>query len=183
VDIERLSSEVVYENRWMTVREDSIRRQDGSHGIFGVVEKPDFVLIIPMDDEGFLLVEQFRYPVGARFCEFPQGSWEEHPDVAPEEIARAELKEETGVSARTMKYLGHLYEAYGYSTQGFHVYLATELEHGHADRSVEEQDLITRHVTFDHFIQMIHRQEIKDAPTLAAFTLLRLTEQRDNASG
>jgi hypothetical protein len=37
---------VVYENRWMKVREDAIRRQDGSIGIYGVVEKSDFVVIV-----------------------------------------------------------------------------------------------------------------------------------------
>jgi ADP-ribose pyrophosphatase len=176
MDIKRLSSRVVYENRWMKVREDSIRRRDGSEGIFGVIEKADFVLVIPMDDDGFFLVEQFRYPVSARFCEFPQGSWEERPGVKPEEVARGELVEETGITAGSLEYLGHLYEAYGYSTQGFHVYLATELEHGQPQSSVEEQDLTTRHVAFDEFNRMVHNQEIKDAPTLAAFALLRLNE-------
>ena len=32
-------SRVVYENRWMTVREDTIRRADGSAGIYGIVDK------------------------------------------------------------------------------------------------------------------------------------------------
>ena len=44
-EIETLSSRVVYQNRWMTVREDAIRRQDGSQGIYGIVEKADFAAI------------------------------------------------------------------------------------------------------------------------------------------
>ena len=73
-DIEATASRIVYENRWMRVREDAIRRRDGSAGIYGVVEKADFVVVVPVEADGSIhLVQQFRYPVGARFWEFPQG--------------------------------------------------------------------------------------------------------------
>ncbi|HXL20713.1 MAG TPA: hypothetical protein VN961_24600 [Streptosporangiaceae bacterium] len=62
------SSTVVYANRWMAVREDQILRHDGTYGIYGVVQKPDFALIIPYADGGFHLVEQYRYPVRRRYC-------------------------------------------------------------------------------------------------------------------
>ena len=71
--IETTSTQLVYENRWMRVREDTIRRRDGSNGIYGVVEKPDFVVIIPVEDDGRLyLVEQFRYLVKAAIGNFPK---------------------------------------------------------------------------------------------------------------
>lgn len=44
--MEQISSRVVYRNPWMTVREDEVRRADGSPGIYGVVEKPDFALTL-----------------------------------------------------------------------------------------------------------------------------------------
>jgi len=44
--IRTLSSRDVYRNPWMTVREDSIQRQDGSTGIYGVVLKPDFSIVV-----------------------------------------------------------------------------------------------------------------------------------------
>ena len=63
-DIKTLGSRVVYENRWMRVREDAIRRRDGSDGIYGVVEKPDFAVIVPVEDDGRIhLVQQYRYHV------------------------------------------------------------------------------------------------------------------------
>ena len=70
-----ISSREVYRNPWMSVREDQVVREDGSSGTYGVVDKPDFALVIPQDQDGFWLVEQFRYPVGRRAWEFPQGSW------------------------------------------------------------------------------------------------------------
>ena len=58
-DIETLESRIVYRNAWMTVREDAIRRRDGSPGIYGVVEKADFVVVVPAHADGSLqLVQQ-----------------------------------------------------------------------------------------------------------------------------
>jgi hypothetical protein len=72
--VEQLSSRQVYVNPWMVVREDQIRRPDGSDGIFGVIDKPDYALIVPVEDDRLHLVEQFRYPLGLRRWEFPQGT-------------------------------------------------------------------------------------------------------------
>ena len=66
-EIEQLESRVVYRNRWMNVREDDIRRMDGSLGIYGVVEKKDFSVIAAVDGDEVYLVEQYRYPVQARY--------------------------------------------------------------------------------------------------------------------
>lgn len=124
----------------MVVREDDIERHDGEPGIFGVVEKPDFALVIPFDGDGFYVVEQYRYPVAGRYIEFPQGSWEDSPGADTTELARGELAEETGLRAGSITRLGHLYQAYGYSNQGFHVFLATNLTSGEQTLSVSERD-------------------------------------------
>ncbi|WP_327676171.1 NUDIX hydrolase [Kitasatospora sp. NBC_00458] len=167
------SSTVVYENRWMTVREDRTLRHDGAEGVYGVVEKPDFALVVPYADGGFHLVEQYRYPVRARYWEFPQGTWEERPDADPLDLARGELAEETGLSAGTMTPLGHLFEAYGYSDQGFHVVLATDLTAGEADLDEEEAGLISRWFSEDEVWQLIAEGRFKDAPSVAALGLFQ----------
>jgi 8-oxo-dGTP pyrophosphatase MutT (NUDIX family) len=104
MSIRRVSSRTVYANQWMRVREDEVERADGSNGIYGVVEKPDFALIVPVDtDCGLWLVEQYRYPVEGRFWEFPQGSWEQQPGVDPAVLARGELREEAGLEASSLE--------------------------------------------------------------------------------
>lgn len=72
-EIETTASKLVYKNRWMTVREDSIVRRNGTSGIYGVVEKADFAVIAAVREKSIYLVEQYRYPVRGRFWKIPQG--------------------------------------------------------------------------------------------------------------
>ena len=173
-DITTTGSRIVYENRWMRVREDAIRLRDGSPGIYGVVEKADFVVVAAREEGRLHLVEQYRYPVHARYWELPQGSRETAPGTDPVELARAELREETGLEAAEMTCAGHLFLAYGYSAQGYHVFLATGLRPGRRALDHEEQDLVTRAFALAEVEAMLRDGTIKDATTVAALGLLRL---------
>jgi 8-oxo-dGTP pyrophosphatase MutT (NUDIX family) len=167
------ASTVVYANRWMTVREDRTLRHDGAEGIYGVVDKPDFALVVPYADGGFHLVEQYRYPVKGRYWEFPQGSWETKPDADPLAVARRELAEETGLRAGSMTLLGHLFEAYGYCNQGFHVVLATDLTAGEPDLEESEAGLVSRWFPEADLWRLIAEGRLKDAPSIAALALFQ----------
>lgn len=173
-DITTTGTRVVYENRWIRVREDAIRRRDGSAGIYGVVEKPDFVVIAPVDAGVVHLVQQYRYPVRGRWWELPQGVWDARPGADPEAAARGELAEETGLRAAEMRYAGRLFTAYGILDQGCHVFLATGLAAGEAALKTEEQDLITRAFALAEVEAMIRDGTIADSITVAAIGLLRL---------
>jgi len=172
-EVETLSSKLVYENRWMRVREDMVRRADGSQGVYGVVEKRDFALIVAIEGGFVHLVEQYRHPIGARHWEFPQGSWE-RSDEDPLELARTELREETGLSAGRMVHAGRLYEAGGFCTQAFNVFVATALSAGAAALEPEEAGLVCARFALDQLETMIRDGVIVDGPTVAAFGLLRL---------
>ena len=160
----------------MTVKEDRIERTDGGTGLYGIVEKPDFAVIAAIEDGKVYMVEQYRYPVGSRFWELPQGSWEES-SISPCDLARAELREETGLTARSMEHLGHLFLAYGYSNQGYDVFLATDLEHTSQDLDTEEHGLAARPFALSEVEAMIIDGRIKDATTVAAFGLLKLNKK------
>src|SRR3989338_7212900 len=172
--IKKLASRIVYENKWMKVREDTTELADGSRGIYSVVQKPDFALIIPRADNHFFLVHQYRYPVQDSFWEFPQGAYEENPEIEPVELALQELQEETGLIARKMTHMGYLYEAYGFSSQGFHVFLAEDFTQGKQQLEKGEQGLQVQKFSVKDFEKMIQNGEIKDAPTVSAYALLKL---------
>ena len=180
--VESLGTRRVYANSWMSLREDAIRRQDGSDGIYAVVDKPTYALIIALDGTRLMLVEQFRYPVGMRCWEFPQGTAPD--DVEPEtmDLARRELVEETGLRAGRLRDLGILDVAPGMSSQRGHIYLATDLTEGPHEREHEEQDMRCAWFERAEFEAMIQRGEITDAQTVAAYTLLLLHERTTPAS-
>ncbi|TWP53587.1 NUDIX hydrolase [Lentzea tibetensis] len=161
----------------MTVREDPIRRADGTTGIYGVVDKPNYALVIPLDRERLRLVEQYRYPLGMRRWEFPQGTAPDRASADPLELARRELREETGLRAGSMVELGLLDVAPGMSSQRGWVYLATDLTEGFHEREHEEQDMRSAWFPRAEFEAMISRGEITDAQSIAAYTLLLLHER------
>jgi len=173
-EIKQINTKVVYQNKWMTVREDEIERLSGARGVYGVVDKPHFVVIVPFQDGKVHLVEQFRYPVQERFWEFPQGSWEEQPDTNPEQVAIGELKEETGIIADQMTYVGFQYQGYGYSSQGYHIYFATGLTQTKMKLDAEEEDLITSEFSINDFETMLKNGKIKDATTTCAYSLTKM---------
>ncbi len=173
-DIETLATREIYRNAWMRVREDDIRRRDGSTGIYGVVEKTDFVTVVPLHADGSVqLVQQFRYPVGLRQWEFVQGMWGP-PGTDPLEAARHELLEETGLAASDWQHGGRLNLAQGSMTQGYDIFVARGLTQGAAMPEVEEQDIITRAVPLAELEAMLRDGTILDATTMATFGLLRL---------
>src|ERR1039458_3436416 len=139
--IATLSSREVYRNRWMRVREDVILRSNGQKGIYGVVEKHDGAIILPIEDGRVWLVEQFRYTIQERALELPQGSWERAIED-PEKLARGELQEELGLKAAQMIQLGTLWIAYGFARQREHVFLASGLSPAEKIPDAEEHDLV-----------------------------------------
>lgn len=171
-EIQCVESAVVYQNPWMRVREDKILRRSGATGLYGVVEKDDFAVVVALQEGQLHLVEQYRYPVGGRFWEFPQGSLPGGGDLLA--TARAELREETGLQAEKVVRVGRLFEAAGYSTQAFEVFLATGLQQHGAQLEAEEEGLVSRAFTVAEVQSMIVDGVIRDAVTVAAFGLLRL---------
>ena len=176
MSIRTLSTREVYRNAWMRVREDEIERSNGEHGIYGVVEKDPAAIIIPLDGDALYLVQQYRYAVGGEYMEFPQGGWEQ-PDVDIEELARGELREETGLSAATWTYLGRLWIAYGFCRQPQHVFVATGLTQGDTDFDAEEHDLTLHHVSVTEFESMLRSNRIQDTCTLAAWGLYKVWKE------
>ena len=168
-------SREIYRNPWIRLREDTVERADGSTGVYSVVEKSDFAIVLAAERDGFWLVEQFRHPVGRRAWEFPQGTWSHGAGGSAEELARAELAEETGLRAGSLRHLGHLDLAPGLSTQEFDVWLATDLTPGPTAREATEADMVAAFVTEAELRAMIRDGRLTDGPSLAAYALLVLS--------
>jgi ADP-ribose pyrophosphatase len=180
--ITTLASREVYRNPWLRLREDEILRSNGQRGIYSVVDKDDCAIILPIDTDPInndndnariWLVEQFRYTIQQRALELPQGGWET-PVESPEFLARAELKEELGLDARQMTFLGTLWIAYGFANQKLHVFLASGLTPTEKEPDPEEHDLIAHCVPVVEFERMMLDGVIRDSCTISAWGLYLL---------
>lgn len=171
--IERLSRRTAYENNWMRIHEDEVRFPNGHEGIFGVVDKADFAVVIPINAEGEIcLVEQYRYPIAARTWELPMGS-SDQSDAATE-VAKIELREETGLIAEHIDEIGQLLQAPGYAQQGCSVFVATGLTQSSSDLEHTESDLIAQWFAPQRLREMIRTSALQDATTIAALGLAAL---------
>ena len=170
--IRTISSREIYRNKWSRWREDIIERSNGQRGIYGVLDKDPACIVIPVehaaDGDYVWLVRQYRYTVGASFYELPQGGWED-PDVDVEEMARGELREETGLTAEGMIRITKLWIAYGAMHQIHHVYLAEGLSQGATDRDEEEDDMTVHRVRVEEFEAMLLDGRVMDNCTAAAW--------------
>jgi len=171
-DIKRIDTKIVYKTRWMAVREDRVRRPNGDHGLFGVIDKPDFSLIIPFDGEKYTLVKQYRYPVDGRYWEFPQGALELSADATPEQVATAELAKETGLQAASMRKIGKLFQAYSYANQAVHIFYASGLSASDAGTASKEVEASCQSFSRIEIDTMVNNGEITDLATVAALQLL-----------
>ena len=131
--------------------------------------------MIPYDGQRFRLVEQFRYPLGARRWEFPQGTAPGLADLEPTELAAQELREETGLRATSFEALGLLDVAAGMSSQRGWVFLATGITAGDADREHEEQDMRSEWFAREDVEEMIRSGVLPDAQSVAAYGLFLLS--------
>ena len=172
--IKTLSSTVKYKNRWITVHEDIIERQSGVKGLYGIVEKVDFAAILAIEAGYIYLVEQYRYPVKQRSLEIPMGSWTEQPNADPTKLALGELQEETGYKAGRIEKIGFHHVDNGGSTQGCHVFLATDLTFVGKNLDAEEEDLTSIRLSLPDFEKKIADGLILDACTIACYGLAKI---------
>jgi ADP-ribose pyrophosphatase len=166
---ELLRSEIVYPGRAFTIRRDTLRLPDGNETRLDIVEHIGSVIIVPIDDQGNLVfVRQYRHAAGLDLLELPAGTLDENEQ--PEICARREIREETGLAAGHMEFLGGFYLAPGYSTEYMHVFLATDLYSAPLDADADEF-LTVEYVPVTKALAMAKNGEMPDSKSLAALLL------------
>ena len=161
-----VAGELVYDGGLLKVRRDEVRLPDGSTGVREYIRHPGAVAIVPLFDDGSVLLErQFRYPHRREFIEIPAGKLEPgEPHLA---TAKRELAEETGYAAEDWRYLGVIHTAIAYTDEAIHLYLARNLSR--AERKLDQGEFLEILVRpFDQALRMIQDGELTDAKSVAA---------------
>jgi 8-oxo-dGTP pyrophosphatase MutT (NUDIX family) len=167
-----LDSRRVYENPWISVREDSVIRPDGEQGIYGVVHyKNTAVGVVPVEDDHVYLVGQYRYPLERYSWEIPEGGCPEGEETL--EAARRELKEETGLEARSWSKLGEAFLSNSVADERAVWFLATDLVAGEPQNEGTEV-IGVRRVPLREAVAMAMDGRITDALSMLALTTYAL---------
>ena len=174
-----LSSRPIYENPWISLREDQVLRPDGQDGIYGVVHfKNRAVGVLPVDDVGRIwLVGQYRYPLDAYSWEIPEGGSPESESL--EATAHRELREETGLSAGRLELVATAHLSNSVSDEVGYVFRATGLTQGAVEPEGTER-IIVRGFDWEEAWAMVKRGEITDS--LSVIALLHEAVRRLEAS-
>lgn len=122
----QISTELAYDGHFLKVQRDTIRLPDGKISTREYIKHPGAVVILPLFDDGSILVErQFRYPLDRVFIEFPAGKID--PNEDPLDCAKRELQEETGYTATDWKFVATIHNAIAYSNEHLDIFLARGL--------------------------------------------------------
>ncbi len=172
-----LSATTVYDNRWITVTKHDVINPAGGKGVYGKVHfKNKAIGIIPIDDEGNTwLVGQFRYTLNEYSWEIPEGGGP--LDVPPLDSAKRELKEETGLEARTWHQLMRLHNSNSVTDEEAIIFVAEDLEQGTTELEDSEADLIVKKLPLKKAIDMVMNGEITDSMSVAG--LLKIARMKN----
>ncbi len=168
----KVSSKIVYQNPWITVREDQTRDLAGNLGVYSYMESRDSCMVVAVDDkERIYFVRGFRYPSQSFGWELPGGGGDSENLLT---ASKRELEEETGITAQSWNKLGEVYVCNGLMTEKMAVYLARNLSFiGHKEQS-DEVFSDMRFFTCDEIDALIAQGEINDCQTLAGLHYYQL---------
>ena len=160
----RISGETLYSGNFLTVKRDQVRLPDGKSATREYIQHPGAVMIIPLFDDGQVLLErQYRYPIAQVLLEFPAGK------LDPEEGALAcgirELREETGYTAREFVFITRIHPVISYSTEFIDIYLARGLIEGPSQLD-EGEFLETFKVDVRTLLGWVRSGKISDVKTI-----------------
>ena len=165
-----VSSRLVYQNPWTSVREDIAEMPNGRQTIYGVVECGECVGVLPfVDDTRVILVQQYRYVFGENHrWEMPTGGVKAGETFL--EAAHRELREETGFDADRLEQINTYYTSKSVMHEIAHLYIGRRLTQIQAiPDETEFLEIQTFH--FEQVLQMVLNSDIRDSMSVLAVLL------------
>lgn len=165
-----LQSREVYENPWMSLREDIVEMPDGRTTIYGVVTFGECVGVVPfVDDDHVMLVRQYRYVQGEnQRWEIPTGGVNDVESL--EQAAQRELAEEAGYNAGRLVHISSYYTSKCICNETAHLYIGENLTPAHAP--ADETEFLQRRIfPFETALRMSLEGEIMDSMSVLGLVL------------
>lgn len=167
---------LLYKNPFLDFYEYKVERPNGRIYPYYCIEKPPSCIIIPVEGKFTYLVGQYRFAARSESWEFPGGGVDyKNPKLS----AKRELKEELGIKADKLVFLGSFFINTGYSNQKCFVYSAHDLSFGNTKHG-ELEFLEMQKVTFKDFEAMINQKKVIDSSTISAYLLYKFKTKRSS---
>jgi ADP-ribose pyrophosphatase len=170
----QISSKRVYDGKVISVDLDTVQFPNGAVGNLEMVRHPGASAVVPFldaldsPDPRVLLIRQYRYAASGYVYEIPAGRLDE--GETPLDCAARELREETGYSAQLLIPLTTFYTTPGFTDERIHLFAATGLSEGQAER--ESDEILDLHPTpLSKAIEMIHAGELIDGKSMIGLML------------
>ena len=154
---------MLFEGPVFSVEEFDTRVRGGRSKFIRILENSSSIVLPFLGDGRLVMERQYRHAIGKWVYELPAGHMER--GESPKEAAERELREETGYSAGSMRFLFKTYELPDLTSAVRHYYVARELTKGRRHMEPTERiNLIA--VTLDKAMGMVDRGVIDDPCTL-----------------
>lgn len=149
-------------------RADTVTLPNGRKATRAFMSHPGAVAVLPVLDDGrIVFVRQYRYPVAEATLEIPAGKLNSISDK-PLGRVKAELMEETGYTASSIKPLISFWPTTAFSNEVLHIYTASGLRGG-AQQNLDEDEFVNVEILpFDKAWGLLKKGVIKDAKTIIA---------------
>jgi 8-oxo-dGTP pyrophosphatase MutT (NUDIX family) len=171
----KISSRTVYDNDWITVKDQKVITPAGTVGVYGKVSFKNIAVgIIPIDDaKNIWLVGQHRYTLDEYSWEIPEGGCPAEEE--PLDAAKRELKEETGLVAEKWKCIMRLHTSNSVTDEEAFIFTAENLTQEESQPE-DTEDLKVQKLPLREAVEMIKRSEITDAISVAGILRVAMTE-------
>ena len=160
----KVNSKTVYEGV-VNFKIDTVRLINGTLSKREYMQHPGASAVLAVENGKVLFVEQYRYPVKKVMLEIPAGKLK--PRQTPLACAKAELKEETGYTAKTIKKFLTFNTSAAFADEDLHIFLASGLKAG--ERHLDEDEFVNvKWIPFTTALKMVKAGKITDSKTIIA---------------
>ena len=161
-----VKSQHIYQGKVVDLWLDTVVLPDGNEASREVINHPGGVCVLAVDESNnAFIVKQYRKGNDGILMEIPAGKLEYGEDV--ETAALRELREETGVIASDLVYLGYFYPTPAYCREKIHMYFAKNLMRTSTDLD-DDEFVEAFSIPFDELYKMVLNDEITDGKTALA---------------
>lgn len=166
----KVNSKTIYQGV-VNFKVDTVRLINGAVSKREYMQHPGASAVLAVENGKVLFVEQYRYPVKKVMLEIPAGKLK--PRQTPLACAKAELQEETGYTAKTIKRIITFNTSAAFADENLHIFYASGLKPGktHFD---EDEFLNVKWLSLSNAVKMIKAGKITDSKTIIALLFYKV---------